>query len=74
VFGNESAWGLGYALGLPWEGGDTGTVIGMAGAGGSWAGADLDRGLSLAVTKNMLTDDFDAVRRIAGVVVAGVDA
>lgn len=71
VFGNESAWALGYALGVPW--GDHraaagSRVFGMAGAGGSWAGADPERGLALAVTKNTLTNDFDAVARVGRLV------
>jgi CubicO group peptidase (beta-lactamase class C family) len=75
VFGNESAWALGYALGVPW--GDdraaTGSrVFGMAGAGGSWAGADPERGLALAVTKNTLTNDFDAVARVGRLVLDAV--
>ena len=73
VFGNPSSWALGYAVGLPWEGGQTARAIGMAGAGGSWAGVDLDRHLGLAVTKNLLTNDFAAVRRIIEVVVSAVD-
>ena len=73
VFGNQSSWALGYALGLPWVGGETARAIGMAGAGGSWAGLDLDRHLGLAVTKNVLTDDFAAVRRVVDVVVSAVD-
>jgi hypothetical protein len=44
----------------------------MAGAGGSWAGADPEHGLALAVTKNMLTNDFDAVGRVGRVVVGAV--
>lgn len=74
VFGNQSAWALGYALGMPLqEEGDTSgsRVIGMAGAGGSWAGADLDRGLALAITKNMVSDDFETVRRVARHVLDG---
>jgi CubicO group peptidase (beta-lactamase class C family) len=72
VFGNESAWALGYALGLPLaEEGDTSAsrVFGMAGAGGSWAGGDLDRGLALAITKNVVSDDFETVRRVVRLVV-----
>jgi hypothetical protein len=73
VFGNHGSWALGYAMGLPWEGGETARVIGMAGAGGSWAGVGLDRHLALAVTKNVLSDDFAAVRRVVEVVLSAVD-
>jgi CubicO group peptidase (beta-lactamase class C family) len=66
---------LGDGRRLPWA--DDGTaagssVFGMAGAGGSWAGADPERGLALAVTKNMLTNDFDAVGRVGRVVFGAV--
>ena len=40
----------------------------MAGAGGSFAGADSASGLVLAVTKNVMSDDFDAVEAVAKVV------
>ncbi|MEP6817265.1 MAG: serine hydrolase domain-containing protein [Marmoricola sp.] len=76
VFGNQCSWALGYALGLPLEeAGDTSgsRVIGMAGAGGSWAGADLDRGLALAITKNVVGNDFDAVRRVVTLVFGALE-
>jgi CubicO group peptidase (beta-lactamase class C family) len=75
VFGNESAWALGYGRGLPWADDSTAagsSVFGMAGAGGSWAGADPERGLALAVTKNTLTNDFNAVGRVGRVVFGAV--
>ena len=72
VFGNESSWALGYALGWPWDEGGSDRVIGMAGAGGSWAGVDVDRRVSLAVTKNVLSNDFDAVQRIGELVLGSV--
>jgi CubicO group peptidase (beta-lactamase class C family) len=72
VYGNESAWGLGFGLGHPWDE-QAHTVFGMAGAGGSWAGADVERGLALAVTKNVVSFDFDAVTRVAKAVLAEVD-
>lgn len=64
VYGNPSRWGLGFALGLPFEGVAAPNVFGMAGAGGSWAGADPDRGIAVAVTKNVLSMDFVAVERL----------
>lgn len=64
VYGNPSRWGLGFALGLPFEGIDAPNAFGMAGAGGSWAGADPDRGIAVAVTKNVLSMDFVAVERL----------
>ncbi len=69
VFGNPSAWGLGYAIGAPWSNPqDPSTVFGMAGAGGSWAGADPATGIALAVTKNLLTADWDTAGQIASIV------
>jgi CubicO group peptidase (beta-lactamase class C family) len=68
VFGNQASWALGYASGVPATEGVSDTVFGMAGGGGSWAGADTARGLAIAVTKNRLTMDFDAVNRIVGIV------
>ena len=67
VYGGESSWALGYAIGMPgaWE---SPTAFGMAGAGGSFAGADSASGLVLAVTKNVMSDDFDAVEAVAKLV------
>ncbi|MGV9316841.1 serine hydrolase domain-containing protein [Streptomyces sp. NPDC003691] len=58
VFGAESSWGLGYALGLPGRDGTTGSVFGMAGAGGSYAFGDREHGIAFALTKNRLDLDF----------------
>lgn len=74
VFGNdESRWGLGFALGLPWDEPGSPRVFGMAGAGGSWAGADPDRGVAVAVTRNVMGMDFTAVERLVRAVLDGVD-
>ncbi|WP_028938408.1 EstA family serine hydrolase [Pseudonocardia spinosispora] len=67
VFGNEAVWGLGYAVGFP-AGEERETVFGMAGAGGSWAGADTKSGLAIAVTKNMLSMDFSSVNQIVQII------
>ncbi|MFI5802257.1 serine hydrolase domain-containing protein [Streptomyces sp. NPDC051561] len=69
VFGNESRWGLGYSIGLPdgaTEG--AGTVFGMGGAGGSWAGADTATGTSWAITKNVLSADFATANRLTEII------
>jgi CubicO group peptidase (beta-lactamase class C family) len=65
VFGNQVRWTLGYALGGPSVEEHAETTFGMGGVGGSWAGADTATGTSLAVTKNLLTESFDAAARIA---------
>lgn len=72
VYGNESRWGLGFGLGLPWDEAGSPRVFGMAGAGGSWAGADPDRGLAVAVTKNVLGMDFVAAQRVVGAILDAV--
>jgi CubicO group peptidase (beta-lactamase class C family) len=72
VYGDESSWGLGWAAGVPWDE-QARSVFGMAGAGGSWAGVDLDRGLAFAVTKNVLSMDFDALTRVGRTLLAELD-
>ena len=62
--------GLGYALGGPSVQERSETTFGMGGVGGSWAGADTATATSLAVTKNLLTENFDTAARIARIVFA----
>jgi CubicO group peptidase (beta-lactamase class C family) len=71
VFGNPYSWGLGYALGLAdsASGADL-TVFAMGGAGGSFAFGDTATRVSCAVTKNLLTMDFDAASRISRMVLS----
>jgi hypothetical protein len=65
VFGNDSSWGLGFAIGLPGaDAAETASVFGMAGAGGSYAFGDTATGIACAITKNRLTDDFATVDRV----------
>jgi CubicO group peptidase (beta-lactamase class C family) len=71
VYGNECRMSLGFALGLPFEE-SAPRAFGWAGAGGSWAGADPDRGVAVAVTKNVLAMDFTTVERLVGAVLAEV--
>jgi len=71
VYGNECRMSLGFALGLPFDEGVP-RAFGWAGAGGSWAGADPDRGVAVAVTKNVLAMDFTTVERLVGAVLAEV--
>jgi len=73
VFGNESRWGLGFALGLPWDDAGSPRVFGMAGAGGSWAGADPVRGVAVAVTRNVMGMDFTTVERMVRAILDAVD-
>jgi CubicO group peptidase (beta-lactamase class C family) len=61
VFGNASAWGLGYAIGgLGSAAKDSDTVFGVGGVGGSFACGDTASGIAFAITKNRLTPDFSA--------------
>ena len=65
VFGMPSAWGLGYAIGLPGASAqDAPTAFGVGGAGGSFAYADTATGTAFALTKNRLTPDFNAATEI----------
>ncbi|GHH53921.1 serine hydrolase domain-containing protein [Streptomyces candidus] len=69
LMGNESAWALGYAVGLPHGSAATEpTVFGMAGVGGSWAGADTATGTAWAITKNVLGANDPTVARISHIV------
>ncbi|MCX5204258.1 beta-lactamase family protein [Streptomyces sp. NBC_00237] len=68
LMGNESSWALGYALGLPDNSAEPDLdVFGMAGAGGSWAGADTATGTAWAITKNAL-GDLSTVARMTEIV------
>jgi CubicO group peptidase (beta-lactamase class C family) len=70
VFGNQARWGLGYGIAGPAGLDPSQTTFGMGGVGGGWAGADTSAGTSLAVTKNLLSENFDTSARIAGMVFA----
>lgn len=71
AYGNECRMSLGFSLWLP--GDETASrAFGWAGAGGSWAGADPERGVAVAVTKNVMGMDFTAVERLVGAVLAEV--
>lgn len=71
--GDESRWALGFVMGLPWDEAGSPRVFGMAGAGGSWAGADPDRGIAIAVTRSVMSMDFESVRALVEPVLAAVD-
>jgi CubicO group peptidase (beta-lactamase class C family) len=71
VYGDECRMSLGFTLWLPVDGTAT-RAFGWAGAGGSWAGADPERGVAVAVTKNVMGMDFTAVEQLVGAVLAEV--
>jgi CubicO group peptidase (beta-lactamase class C family) len=68
VFGMPTAWGLGYAIGGLGSGHDSDSVFGVGGAGGSFACGDTASGIAFAVTKNMLTPDFNAATELSRIV------
>lgn len=69
VFGFPTAWGLGYSLGQFMSNAhETPHVFGVGGAGGSHAYANKRTGITFALTKNRLTQDFSTAERVAAVV------
>jgi CubicO group peptidase (beta-lactamase class C family) len=69
VFGMPGAWGLGYSIGrLGSTAQESPTVFGVGGAGGSFACGDTATGVAFAVTKNRLTQDFDAATKLSQIV------
>ena len=44
------------------------TVFGVGGAGGSFACGDTSTGIAFAVTKNLLTPDFNAAKELSQLV------
>ncbi len=45
----------------------------MACAGGSWAGANTESGVAVAITKNRLTIDDEAITRVVDIVHKGLE-
>jgi CubicO group peptidase (beta-lactamase class C family) len=73
IMGNPVTWALGYAIGrIGTEAGETPSVFGMGGVGGSYACADTATGIAWALTKNRLTPDFGAAEQVAGIVAKAV--
>ncbi|WP_049579965.1 serine hydrolase domain-containing protein [Streptomyces sp. SBT349] len=68
VFGNESAWTLGFSPLLPGAEGVRPGAFGMGGAGGAFAFGDTATGVAFALTKNRLTPGFGAATEILGIV------
>jgi len=70
VFGMPTTWALGYAAGIPGqEPQDPPTAFGVGGVGGSFAFFDSATGTAFALTKNRLTQDFNAAAEVARLVV-----
>ncbi len=70
VFGMPTTWALGYSAGVPGqEPQDPPTAFGVGGVGGSFAFFDTASGVSCALTKNRLTQDFNAAAAVARIVI-----
>jgi CubicO group peptidase (beta-lactamase class C family) len=71
VFGQPTAWGLGFGIGGP-AGDPQGapTVFGLGGVGGSFACGDTATGVAWAVTKNRISNDFSTSIQL-GQLIAG---
>jgi CubicO group peptidase (beta-lactamase class C family) len=67
VFGMPTTWALGYSIGRPGSM-QSASTFGIGGAGGSFAYGDSANGIAFALTKNRLTQDFDAVAQISQLV------
>lgn len=71
VFGMPTTWALGYAIGRPGSLSapqDSTSVFGVGGSGGSFAYGDSANGIAFALTKNRLTQDFNAVAQLSQMV------
>jgi CubicO group peptidase (beta-lactamase class C family) len=75
VFLNPSSWALGFSLGrLGSTAHESPTVFGVGGYGGSFACGDTGSGMTFAVTKNRLTQDFSAATELSNMVYAAIPA
>ena len=73
IFGMPTAWALGYSAGVVGvEPKDPPTAFGVGGVGGSFAGFDTATGVTFAITKNRLAQDFNAASEIARMIFDGV--
>ena len=64
-----TTWALGYAVGVPGqEPKEPPTAFGVGGVGGSFAFFDTASGIAFALTKNRLTQDFNAATEVARLV------
>ncbi|MGH2558543.1 MAG: serine hydrolase domain-containing protein [Thermomicrobiales bacterium] len=73
VFGFPSSWGLGYSLGQSMANAhETQHVFGVGGVGGSNAYADAATGVTFALTKNLLSPNFDTAEQVGGIVTKAV--
>jgi CubicO group peptidase (beta-lactamase class C family) len=71
IFGMPTKWALGYSIGRPGAM-DSSSVFGIGGVGGSFACGDTASGIAFALTKNRLTQDFNAAAELSQVVADGL--
>jgi CubicO group peptidase (beta-lactamase class C family) len=67
VFGMPTTWALGYGVGRPGAM-DSNTTLGVGGVGGGFACFDTATGITFALTKNRLAQDFNASAQISQLV------
>jgi CubicO group peptidase (beta-lactamase class C family) len=67
IFGMPTKWALGYSVGRPGAM-DATSVFGIGGVGGGFAYGDTSTGISFALTKNRLTQDFNAATQLSQLV------
>jgi CubicO group peptidase (beta-lactamase class C family) len=73
VFGMPTTWGLGYGIGGPDLGvAPTPTVFGYGGVGGSFACGDTATGITWAVTKNRVSNDFTTSTQLGRLITESV--
>jgi CubicO group peptidase (beta-lactamase class C family) len=69
IFGMPTTWALGYAIGVPGRSPEESqSAFGVGGVGGSFAFGDTASGIAFALTKNRLTQDFNAAAQISRLV------
>jgi CubicO group peptidase (beta-lactamase class C family) len=71
IFGMPTTWALGYSIGRPGAM-DATSVFGIGGVGGSFACGDTSTGIAFALTKNRLTQDFNAAAELGQLVADGL--
>jgi CubicO group peptidase (beta-lactamase class C family) len=67
VFGMPTTWALGFGIGRPGAM-DSRSAFGVGGVGGSFAYGDTSTGIAFAMTKNRLTQDFNAATQLTQLV------
>jgi CubicO group peptidase (beta-lactamase class C family) len=67
VFGMPTTWSLGFGIGRPGAM-DSRSAFGVGGVGGSFAYGDTSSGVAFAMTKNRLTQDFNAAAQLTQLV------